>query len=134
MKMRCYNPSNKGFVNYGGRGITVCGRWLQPEGKGFFNFLEDMGECPEGMSLDRIDNELQYSPANCKWSTKTDQCINRRKLIGSRRVTSTYKGVHKSGNGWRTTIYRNRKVVFDKYCKTEIEAHEARQCWLKENE
>lgn len=109
MKMRCYTPNNKGYKNYGGRGITVCDRWLEPEGKGFLNFLEDMGERPEGMSLERKDNDLGYSPENCIWDTRGNQCINRRKLIGNRELSSKHKCVHRSGKGWRVTIYRGKK-------------------------
>lgn len=134
MKMRCYNENNKGYKNYGARGIKVCPRWLEPEGKGFKNFLEDMGERPEGMSLDRKDNNGDYSKDNCQWSSRSLQCVNRRKLVGNREVSSKHKSIHKSGKGWRVTIYRDKEVVFDKFNKTEEAAVTARDCWLKENE
>lgn len=73
MMNRCNNENHPRFWDYGGRGITVCGRW-----KTFLNFLEDMGEKPEGKSLDRKNNELGYCKENCKWSTPKEQQNNRR--------------------------------------------------------
>ena len=73
MKTRCYNPNSNRFQYYGGKGIKVCDRWLNS----FENFLADMGECPEGMTLDRIDNTKDYEPGNCKWSTLTEQSRHR---------------------------------------------------------
>lgn len=78
MKQRCLNPNNKKYFLYGGRGITICERWL--EENGFENFLADMGERPEGKTLDRIDNDGNYEPSNCKWSTIKEQNNNRRGL------------------------------------------------------
>jgi hypothetical protein len=76
MKHRCYNKNNPYYKDYGGRGITVCDRWIVENG--FINFLEDMGESPPGLSIDRIDNNLGYSKENCKWSTNKEQTRNKR--------------------------------------------------------
>ena len=74
MKDRCFNPNHKRYSDYGGRGITVCDRWLNLE-----NFLADIGSRPSPKhSLDRIDNDGNYCHENCRWATKAEQQNNQR--------------------------------------------------------
>lgn len=80
MKSRTGNPKDLNYKNYGGRGITVCQRWLDS----FANFLADMGERPEGTSLERNDNNKGYYKENCCWATKIEQANNAR---NNRRAT-----------------------------------------------
>lgn len=77
MKQRCFNSNSTAYRYYGGRGITICDYWLGKNG--FTNFINDMGKRPtKNHSIDRIDNDGNYEPNNCKWSTKKQQIKNRR--------------------------------------------------------
>jgi hypothetical protein len=76
LKARCTNPKNSSFKNYGGRGITVCKRWLNS----YENFLKDMGRAPSPeYSIDRVNNNGNYTPNNCRWATAKTQANNKRR-------------------------------------------------------
>lgn len=109
MIQRCYLPSRPEYRNYGGRGIKVCDRWRER----FENFYEDMGERPEGMSLDRIDNDGDYSPENCRWATRIEQNNNRRD-----NVLFSFEGKTQSIHRWAVELGVNtarlRRLVLHK--------------------
>ena len=94
MKSRCFNKNEPAYKNYGERGITICDRWMD-----FQNFYSDMGDCPIGMTLDRVDNNGNYSPENCRWASWKEQQNNRRnnKFI-------LHKGEYKTISQWFPNI------------------------------
>jgi len=85
MKDRCYNPNTENYIYYGGRGISVCKKWRN----NFIWFLHDMGERPDGHSIDRINNNGNYSPDNCRWATCYQQAHNRRKVVRKSGISIT---------------------------------------------
>lgn len=72
MKQRCLDPNHKSYPRYGGRGITICPEWLV-----FENFYRDMGDRPEGTTIDRVNNSKGYYPGNCRWATLSQQQRNK---------------------------------------------------------
>lgn len=89
MKDRCYNPNATRYDRYGGRGIKISPRWLENGGRGYANFLKDMGEAPDGCSIDRIDPNGDYTPDNCRWANKWVQAGNK-----ERKSNTGVVGVH----------------------------------------
>lgn len=107
IKQRCYNPNNFKYKDYGGRGIIMCDRWVEEGVNGFLNFLEDMGDRPEGnYSIERIDVNANYEPSNCKWITMSEQSMNKRNtavvmegdVFGKLMVIKEVDGEQRPGN------------------------------------
>jgi hypothetical protein len=119
MLNRCLNENEPAYSNYGGRGISVCSRWLYS----FERFLEDMGERPDGMSIDRIDSNGDYTPENCRWASDKTQSVNRRSVVlieidGQRKCMSDWakeRGVdvrlisNRIKKGWSPGIVRRQR-------------------------
>lgn len=118
MKQRCGNKNHKLYKWYGGAGITVCKRWLK-----FDNFYKDMGEHPDGLSLDRINPNGNYEPSNCRWATSRIQALNKRK---KQKIIGVYKSTLKSGNVcYIAAITHNYKKIYLGSFKTKIAAAKA---------
>ncbi len=99
MKRRCLSNKSTHFKHYGGRGIKVCDKWLE-----FKGFYEDMGDRPEGCSLDRIDVNGHYELSNCRWSTWVEQQQNRR--------PTSKNGAHKKRDNWSARVAFNDEDIY----------------------
>lgn len=102
MKARCLKPTNRDFHNYGGRGIAICQRWRDS----FSNFLADMGELPDGLTIERIDNDGNYEPGNCRWATYLEQGANTRK---AKNISSD--GLRMPQIRWSLKLSSNKELV-----------------------
>ena len=111
MMRRCYNISSTRYARYGGRGITVCDRWHDAS-----KFLEDMGEPPQNMTLDRVNNDGGYSPENCRWASYTEQNNNRNttKFI-------EFRGERLSGAQWARRLGISKATLYERLKKWPIE-------------
>lgn len=103
MKARCNNKNHPKYERYGGRGISVCERWLNS----FQKFYEDMGDPEKGLTLDRIDNEKGYFPGNCRWATMKQQTRNTR-----RNIFLEYKGERKSLPEWAECLGMTYRTLY----------------------
>lgn len=115
MIQRCTNPNNTNYHKYGARGISVCKRWRD----GFEYFLEDMGARPEGYTLDRINNDGNYEPSNCRWASMEEQTWNKR----PKKNSSGYAGIYASHSKWGAKFRSEHLGTFD----TKLEASNAYQ-------
>jgi hypothetical protein len=104
MKTRCLNQNSPIYPHYGGRGITICESWMS-----FEDFYDDMGDRPEGKSLDRIDNEGNYEPSNCRWATATQQNRNQR-TFSTNKTGITGVCWDKRNKNWHASIWFNGKA------------------------
>jgi hypothetical protein len=127
MKQRCLNPRNKNFARYGGRGISMCDRWMKYE-----NFLEDMGRKPSpAHSIDRINNNGNYEPQNCRWATRSEQQQNKRVGILLKTNTSGHAGVSRESKTGKWEAYhwiKNKKIGLGRFTSFDG-AVEARKRW-----
>lgn len=108
MRSRCSNKNVPHYHRYGGRGITVCDRWMNS----FEHFLADMGERPQGMSIERVNNNKGYSPGNCKWATSKEQGRNQR----TNRML-TYQGETKTLVEWSEILNIDRALISNRLRK-----------------
>lgn len=99
MRGRCNNPNNDAFMYYGGRGISVCASWDSYE-----NFLADMGEPEKHLTLDRIDNDLGYSPHNCRWADRRMQSRNTRAAWLTERRAEIIRAICNDGPGCKIDL------------------------------
>lgn len=115
MKSRCFDPKSTAYERYGARGITVCERWLTYE-----NFLADMGDCPEGLTIERRDNNGNYEPGNCYWATPREQNNNNR-----RTTFLEFNGERKSLSYWAEQYGISQKTLRSRLFKMKWSVEEA---------
>ena len=131
IKRRTLNPKHKYYVDYGGRGITICEDWLDI--RNFYDWAMSNGyEENKGLSIDRIDNNGNYEPSNCRWVTQTIQARNQRIQKNN---TSGYKGVYyyKRSNKYKAQIYIKSKKISLGYFQTAVEGAIAYNNYIIEN-
>jgi hypothetical protein len=113
MLRRCFDDKTSTYGNYGGRGITVCERWMQ-----FKNFANDMGLKPHpSLTLERKDNDKDYDPSNCKWASRSEQCKNRRRFCNN---TTGHTGIRKIKDRYDARFdYENLRYQLGRFASAE---------------
>ncbi len=129
MIQRCYNIKRKSYPRYGGRGISICNEWRN-DFKVFYNWCIDNGYSKD-LTIDRINNNGNYEPSNCRFTTKDIQCSNRSKT--ENKCSSTYKGVVKQGKNFiaRITV-QEKQVYLGSFTNEKIAANKYND-YIKEN-
>ena len=123
MKARCNNPNNVAYIHYGGRGITYCTKWETWEG-----FYADMGERPEGFTIERINVNENYSPENCIWLERKKQGTNKR----PQKSKPKPKVRQNSKNCWSVTMAVKAKMKYFGSCSAKAEAERLRdECYYE---
>lgn len=120
MNSRCSSSSHKYYYCYGGRGIEVCSRWDISSSAGFSNFVEDMGELPDGLTLDRINNDGNYCPENCRWASRKQQANNTRivRLV-------TYRGRTLSLSDWAQVLGIHVTTILHRLDNMKLDVEDA---------
>lgn len=138
MWKRCYNKNEWAYPYYGGRGIKLCDRWMEPEGIGFMNFYADMGDIPNGLEIERVNNDGDYCPDNCVWAARSEQTFNQRKRCNNVSGRSGVSFNQKHGK-YVVTIGKNNKSIylgiysdFEEACKVREEAELEYYGFIKE--
>jgi len=123
MHQRCDDVDGKAYINYGGRGITICDEWSTYEG--MKSFISDGWE--KGLQIDRIDNDQGYSPENCRFTTRSVNNLNRRPYGKSK-----YRGIcwHEANNKWRALVYIYGNQKYIGIYSSEIEAAKAYNAYI----
>ena len=132
MNNRCYNPNNAHFKDYGGRGITVIPEWRKDAGPEAFCAWMDanLGSCPEGSTLDRIDNSKGYEPGNLRWATSKQQNNNRRPQKPHKphkKASGLPWGVRRNGKSFQARVRYGKRMICFGTCTTVEEASEKAQ-------
>ena len=130
MKNRCLCQTGKNYPKWGGRGIKICDRWLEKP-NGFRNFYKDMGDRPEGYTLDRIDVNGDYCPENCRWADKWTQMGNTRRAVKHGTQGVHYRKERNKGKAWCAN-FKFRDIRVTKCFSTKEEAIAQREQWEKE--